>query len=87
MKKSFITSGPADLFSICTNSKDFDKSARMTRTCNGILWSVFGLGHQAYLRNIYDSSVNYCMVCASVREDNPRALASGLKSLQTQNHI
>ena len=29
---------------------------------------------------------SYCMVCASVREDVPRALASGLSSLQTQNH-
>ena len=28
-------------------------------------------------------SVSYCMVCASVREDNPRALASGLAPLQT----
>ena len=26
------------------------------------------------------------MVCASVREDNPRALASELSPVQTQNH-
>ena len=26
------------------------------------------------------------MVCASVWEDNPRALASGLSYVQTQNH-
>ena len=26
------------------------------------------------------------MVCASVREDNPRALASGLSPVQSQNH-
>ena len=33
-----------------------------------------------YLQNpIFDQiSVRYCMVCASVREDNPRALVSGL---------
>ena len=29
---------------------------------------------------------SYCMVCASVREDNPRALASGLSPEQMQNH-
>ena len=29
---------------------------------------------------------SYCMVCASVREDNPRALARGLSPIQKQNH-
>ena len=29
---------------------------------------------------------SYCMVYASVREDNPRALASRLSPVQTQNH-
>ena len=27
--------------------------------------------------------VSYCVVCASIREDNPRALASGLSYVQT----
>ena len=26
------------------------------------------------------------MVCASVRDDNPRSLASGLQPVQTQSH-
>ena len=30
-------------------------------------------------------SVSYCMVCAYVREDNPRALASGLSPVHTHN--
>ena len=33
-----------------------------------------------------DSSVSLCMVCAYVREDNPRALASGLSPVHTHNH-
>ena len=32
-------------------------------------------------------SVSYCMVCAYAREDNPRALASGLSTVHTDNHI
>ena len=31
-------------------------------------------------------SESYCMVCANVREDNPRALASGLSPVHMQNH-
>ena len=31
-------------------------------------------------------SVSYCMVCAYVREDNPRALASGLSPVHAYNH-
>ena len=30
--------------------------------------------------------VSYCRVCASVREGNPRALASGLLPVHTLNH-
>ena len=30
--------------------------------------------------------VGYCMVCAYVREDNPRALASGLSPVHMHNH-
>ena len=29
---------------------------------------------------------SYCMVCAYVREDNPRALVSGLSPEHTHNH-
>ena len=29
---------------------------------------------------------SYCMVCAYVREDNPRALARGLSPVQMHNH-
>ena len=32
------------------------------------------------------SSVSYCMVCVYVREDNPRALASGLSPVHIHNH-
>ena len=31
----------------------------------------------------YVTSVSYCMVCATVQEDNPHALASGLSPVQT----
>ena len=31
-------------------------------------------------------SVRYCMVCAYVREDNPRDLASGLSPIHTHSH-
>ena len=31
-------------------------------------------------------SASYCVVCPSVREDNPLALASGLSPVHTQNH-
>ena len=31
-------------------------------------------------------SVSYCMVCAYVWEDNPRASASGLSPVHTHNH-
>ena len=31
--------------------------------------------------------VSYCLVCAHVWEDNPRALASGLSSIHTHSHI
>ena len=31
-------------------------------------------------------SVSYCMVCEYVREDNQRALASGLSPAHTHNH-
>ena len=30
--------------------------------------------------------VSYCMVCANVREGNPRALASGLSPVHMHNH-
>ena len=30
--------------------------------------------------------VSYCMVCAYVREDNPRTLASGLSPVHAHNH-
>ena len=36
--------------------------------------------------NFYAISVSYCMVCAYVREGNPRALASGLSPVHTHNH-
>ena len=32
------------------------------------------------------TSVSHCMVCAYVREDNQRALASGLSPVHTHNH-
>ena len=32
------------------------------------------------------TSRSYCMVCAPVWKDNPRALASGLSPVQMQNH-
>ena len=32
------------------------------------------------------SITSYCMVCAYVREDNPRALASGLSHVHMRNH-
>ena len=31
-------------------------------------------------------NVSYCMVCAYVREDNPRVLASTLSPIHTHNH-
>ena len=42
-----------------------------------------------YSEKIYeigDTSVSYCMVCAYVREGNPRALANGLSPVHTHNH-
>ena len=36
---------------------------------------------------LYNDECSYCMVCAPVREDSPRALASELLPIQTQNHI
>ena len=33
------------------------------------------------------TSVSYCMVYAYVREDNPRALASGLSHVHMHSHI
>ena len=30
--------------------------------------------------------VNYCMVCAYLREDNPRVFARGLSPVHTHNH-
>ena len=38
-----------------------------------------------YIGNLL--SVTYCMVCAYVRGDNPRALARGLFPVQTHSHI
>ena len=35
---------------------------------------------------MYAICVSYCMVCASVQENNPRALASGLSPVHTHNH-
>ena len=29
----------------------------------------------------YETNVSYCVLCASIGEDNPRALANGLSSL------
>ena len=40
----------------------------------------------AHYRNEGVRCVSYCMVCAYVREGNPRALASGLSSVYTHNH-
>ena len=37
-------------------------------------------------RQRHDTRVSYCMVCAYVREGNPRALASGLSPVHTHNH-
>ena len=31
-------------------------------------------------------NINYCMVCAYIREYNPQALASGLSSVHMLNH-
>ena len=38
------------------------------------------------MRLSHDTRVSHRMVCASVQEDNPRALASRLSPVQTQNH-
>ena len=35
---------------------------------------------------MYAICVTYCMVCASVQENNPRAVASGLSPVHTHNH-
>ena len=37
-------------------------------------------------RQTYESCISYCMVCTSLREDNPRASASRLSPVQAQNH-
>ena len=34
----------------------------------------------------HSTSVSYCMVCAYVWEDNPRALASGLSPVHMHSH-
>ena len=39
-----------------------------------------------FLYSLTRTSVSYCMVCAYVREGNPRALASGLSPVHTHNH-
>ena len=36
---------------------------------------------------VYDvTSVCYCLICASVREDNRRVFPDGISPVQTQNH-
>ena len=53
--------------------------------------SIIPMSHCApYFRYIVCTCNNvisaiYCMVCASVREDNPRALATGLSLVPTDN--
>ena len=41
---------------------------------------------QYSFKTLLYTSVSYCMVCAPVRDDNPRALASGLSPVQTQKY-
>ena len=48
------------------------------------LWSIISIFWSHSL--VLGISVSYCMVCASVWEDNPRALARGLSPVQIQNH-
>ena len=55
---------------------------------NMTLWnSVIMLRHEVlelYSPTFY--AISYCMVYAPLREDNPRALASGLSPVHTHNH-
>ena len=48
---------------------------------------IFKFCHSAIPGFVVYISVSYCMVCAYVREDNPRALASGLSPVHMHNHI
>ena len=43
------------------------------------------LAHDSFISVVHECE-SYCMVCASVREDNPRALESGLTPAQTLNN-
>ena len=56
-----------------------------TKCINVIIDSI---GPSIILRSIWDRELrnNYTMGCPPVREDNPRALASGLSYVQVDNH-
>ena len=47
---------------------------------------VCNIAPQEHYEPRHGISVSYCMVCAYVREDTPRALASGLSHVHTHNH-
>ena len=53
-----------------------------------VLWELFSCSTQLSVKLLIKPriSVSYYMVCASVWEDNLRALASGLSPVRTQNH-
>ena len=52
-----------------------------------VLWKLLNIIDQRKGGNVMiHEQVSYCMVCAYVREGNPRALASGLSPVHTHNH-
>ena len=68
-------------------SKTYPRWRHLGERCDAWLSWIIDPNHNSNLISVAASIfVSYCMVCAYVRLDNPRALASGLSPAHTHNH-